>query len=161
MTPVANNNTNARWLKIASASLVLILAACGKQSPEHGANVAASPPAIPVTVKRVQPQRIPLALEAVGQAEGSRDVEIRARVGGILEKRLYTEGDAVKAGQTLFVIDRAPYELAVMQARAALAQERAKNEQAEREAQRLKALAQQKAISQREYDDATSALKQS
>lgn len=161
MTPVANNNTNARWLKIASASLVLILAACGKQSPEHGANVAASPPAIPVTVKRVQPQRIPLALEAVGQAEGSRDVEIRARVGGILEKRLYTEGDAVKAGQTLFVIDRAPYELAAMQARAALAQERAKNEQAEREAQRLKALAQQKAISQREYDDATSALKQS
>ena len=163
MTPVARNNTNARWLKIAFASLALMLAACGKQSPEHGANVAAtsSPTAIPVTVKRVQPQRVPLALEAVGQAEGSRDVEIRSRVPGIIEKRLYTEGDAVKAGQTLFVIDRAPYEIAATQARAALAQERAKNEQAQREAQRLKALAQEKAISQREYDDAASALKQS
>jgi membrane fusion protein (multidrug efflux system) len=163
MTSFTKNNTNTRWLMIASAGLALMLAACGKQSPEHGANVAApsSPPAIPVTVKRVQPQRVPLVLEAVGQAEGARDVEIRSRVPGIIEKRLYTEGDTVKAGQTLFVIDRVPYELAEKQARAALAQERAKNEQAEREAQRLKALAQEKAISRREYDDAASVLKQS
>lgn len=162
MTSFTQNNMNTRWLMIASAGIALVLAACGKQSPEHGANVAATaPPALPVTVKRVQPQRVPLVLEAVGQTEGARDVEIRSRVPGIIEKRLYTEGDAVKAGQTLFVIDRAPYEIAAKQARAALAQERAKNEQAEREAQRLKALAQEKAISQREYDDAASVLKQS
>lgn len=162
--PFFKNNASA-WQRItAVATFVLMVTACGNQSPEPGAKgaVASSPPpAIPVTVKYVQPQRVPLALEAVGQAEGSRDVEIRSRVSGILEKRLYTEGDAVKAGQTLFVIDRAPYELAVAQARAVLAQERAKNEQAQREAQRLKALAQDKAISQREYDDAASALKQS
>ena len=163
MTPIAINEANAMWFKIASAGLALMLAACGRQSPEHGASVAAtSPPAaIPVTVTRVQPQRVPLSLEVVGQAEGSRDVEIRSRVGGILEKRLYTEGAPVNAGQKLFVIDRAPYEIAVAQARAALSVERAKNEQAQREAERLKSLAQNKAISQREYDDAASALKQS
>lgn len=160
MTPIARNHGKALGLAIASAGLSLTLAACGKPSPEPGAKAAAAT-AIPVTVKRVEPQRVPLSLEAVGQAEGSREVEIRARVAGILEKRLYTEGAAVKAGQTLFLIDRAPYEIAAAQARAALSAERARNEQAQREAGRLKSLAQDKAISQREYDDATSTLKQS
>lgn len=163
-TPFFKINASA-WPRIAAvATLVLIVAACGKQSPETGAKAAGAsspPPAIPVTVKYVQPQRVPFSLEAVGQAEGARDVEIRARVSGILEKRLYREGEAVKARQKLFVIDRAPYEIAAAQARAALSQERAKNEEAQREAGRLKSLAENKAISQREYDDAASALKQS
>lgn len=158
----ARNNTRPLRHLFAFAAVALLVAGCGKQSGSGAkAEVASAPPAIPVTVKRVQPQRVPISLEAVGQAEGSRDVEIRARVSGILEKRLYTEGDAVRAGQTLFVIDRAPYRLQVDQARAALAQERAKNEQAQREAARLKSLVDSKAISQREYDDATSTLKQS
>ena len=85
---------------------------------------------MPVTVERVEPRRVPIALEAVGQAEGSREVEVRARVSGILEKRLFDEGAAVRAGAVLFLIDRAPYEIAVAQAQSAVAQERARQEQA-------------------------------
>ena len=81
---------------------------------------------MPVTVQRVELQRVPVSLNAVGQAEGSREVEIRARVSGILEKRLYSEGSPVSAGAVLFVIDKATYEIAVAQAKAALAQERAR-----------------------------------
>src|SRR5690606_10990272 len=109
----------------------------------------------------VELQRVPVALEAVGQAEGSREVEIRARVAGILEKRLYAEGEPVKAGQTLFLIERAPFEIALAQEQAALALERARQEQARREAERLKSLVDSRAISRREYDEAVSTLKQS
>jgi membrane fusion protein (multidrug efflux system) len=116
---------------------------------------------VPVTVQKVELQRVPISLDAVGQAEGSREVEVRSRVSGILEKRLYTEGAPVGAATTLFVIERAPYEIAVAQARAALSQERARQEQAQRDVERLKPLAQSRAIAQKEYDDAVSALKQS
>src|SRR5919205_2619622 len=122
---------------------------------------AAAPPPLPVTIRRAQLQRVPIVLEAVGQAEGSREVEIRARVSGIVEKRLYAEGAPVKAGAVLFLIDRAPYDIAVAQAKAALSQERARQELAAREAERLKMLVQSKAISGREYDEAQSTLKQS
>ena len=59
-----------------------------------------------MAVKRVEPTRVPFVLEAVGQAEGSREVEVRPRVSGILEKRLYSEGASVAAGQTLFDFSR-------------------------------------------------------
>ncbi|MBI4294198.1 MAG: efflux RND transporter periplasmic adaptor subunit [Betaproteobacteria bacterium] len=155
--------TRAMLAIAALASLAFVLTACGKQEAGPAAKAApgGAPPAMPVTVKRLEPRRVPIVLDAVGQAEGSREIEIRARVSGILERRLYTEGAPVNAGQTLFVIDRAPFEIAVAQARAALSQERAKQEQAQREAERLKSLAQARAISQREYDEAVSAAKQS
>jgi membrane fusion protein (multidrug efflux system) len=148
----------------ASILLTLALGACGKQpndpAGKGGPGAGGPPPPVPVTVQRVELQHVPISLQAVGQAEGSREVEIRARVGGILEKRLYTEGAPVRAGATLFIIDRAPYEIAAAQARAALSQERAKQEQAQRDVERLKSLVQSKAIAQKEYDDAMSALKQ-
>jgi membrane fusion protein (multidrug efflux system) len=112
---------------------------------------------MPVEVERAEPQRVPIVIETVGQAHGSREVEVRARVSGILEKRLYDEGSPVAAGAVLFRIDPAPYELAVRQARAALMQEQARVEQARRESNRLKGLAEQRAISQKEYSDAASA----
>jgi membrane fusion protein (multidrug efflux system) len=150
----------ARMRLIACASLVAVLFACSKQpNAPDPKGPAAAPPALPVTVERVKLQRVPVSLDAVGQAEGSRAVEIRARVSGILEKRLYTEGAPVRAETVLFVIDKAPYEIALAQAKAALAQERARHEQAQREAERLKSLAGSRAISQREYDDAVSTLK--
>jgi len=152
----------ARTRQLLCASLVMFLFACSKQPADPASQgPAAGPPALPVTVQRMELQRVPISLEAVGQAEGSREVEIRARVTGIVEKRLYAEGAPVNAGAVLFVIDRAPYQIAVAQANAALAQERARQEQAQRESERLKSLAAGKAISQREYDDTLSALKQS
>ena len=139
------------------------LASCSKRDAKQGAEAAtpAAAPPLAVTVKRAELQSVPLVLESVGQAEGSREVEVRARVSGILEKRLYEEGTPVKAGQTLFEIDRKPFELAVAQAKASLSQERARQEQAEREANRLKPLTDTRAISQREYDQAASTVKES
>ncbi len=149
----------------AIASIVLSIAACGKPAPgpgdKGGPGAGGPPPAMPVTVLRAKLERAPIAIDAVGQAEGSREVEIRSRVAGILEKRLYNEGGSVSAGSTMYLIDRAPFAIAVAQAKAALSQESARQELAQREAGRLKSLAASKAISQREYDEAASTVKQS
>ncbi|MSP97020.1 MAG: efflux RND transporter periplasmic adaptor subunit [Betaproteobacteria bacterium] len=149
-------------LRIPTLCLILaaLVCACGKDAPKASPDAAAKPaPAVQAKILEAQPQRVPMRLELVGQVEGSKEVEVRARVAGILHKRLYTEGDVVRAGAPLFQIDPAPFEIALAQARAQLAQERARNEQSRREAARLKQLADEKAISQKEYDDATSALK--
>jgi len=136
---------------IAAATL---LAACGR-----GEQKPKAPPAVPAKVLQVAPQRVPIAVEAVGQVQGSREIEVRARVSGILLKRLYSEGALVRAGAPLFQIDPVPFDIALAQARAQLAQEQARNEQARREAQRLTKLVAEKAISQKEFDDASSTLK--
>lgn len=130
------------------------LSGCGKD----GASAAPAPAsnAVPVTVKRMAFEKIPLSVDAVGRAEGSREVEIRARVSGILEKRLYEEGTALPAGATLFQIDPATYELDVQQARATLQQEKARKELAEQESTRLAPLVATRAVSQREADTAQS-----
>jgi membrane fusion protein (multidrug efflux system) len=114
---------------------------------------------MPVTVVKVAQQKLPVSIEAVGQAEGSREVEIRARVNGILQKRLFQEGAPVAPGQVLFEIDPAQYELAMQQARAALQQERVRRDLAESESKRLAPLVEEKAISQREADQATAAAR--
>ena len=143
--------------------LIAVLAGCGP-SPSSPASTpggapAPTPPAVPARVLQVSPQRVPIVLDAVGQVQGSKEIEVRARVTGILLKRLYNEGELVRAGAPLFQIDPAPFEIALAQAKAQLAQESARNEQATREAGRLKQLVGQKAISQKEYDDSTSTLK--
>ena len=112
-----------------------------------------APPPIPVALIVAQAAQVPLTVEVVGQTEGPRDAEVRARVGGILLKRLYQEGDPVKAGQLLFQIDPVPYEIALNQAKALLAEQKARLDQAQREAARLKSLLAQNAVSQKEYDD--------
>lgn len=131
-----------------------VLAACsgGDNKPAGGAPGGPGGPGgpLPVTYLEAQPQNIPASIEVMAQTEGARETEVRARVGGILMKRLYQEGETVKAGQPLFQIDRAPYEIALQQAQA-------KADQTAREVERLKGLIAAKAISQREYDDAVSA----
>ncbi len=137
------------------------LAACGDGTQNPAKGPAPGMMALPVTVLHAKPQRVPALTEAVGQTEGSREVEVRARVSGIVQKRLYQEGESVRAGAVLFVIDRAPYEIALDQVKASLAQENARIEQAQREAGRMKQLAAERAVSQKEYDDSASTLKQS
>jgi membrane fusion protein (multidrug efflux system) len=141
--------------------MATLIAGCGKGQQASGGPGGPGMMAMPVTVLAVQPQRVPVIIESVGQVEGSKEVEVRARVSGILTRQLYKEGDTVKVGATLFSIDRAPYEYALAQARAAQTQDQANLEKAQREATRLKPLVEQRAISQREYDDATTALKSS
>jgi membrane fusion protein (multidrug efflux system) len=94
----------------------------------------------------------------VAQTEGAKEVEIRARVGGILEARLYHEGDAVKAGQALFRIDRTPYELALAKARAEEQMQRANLAQAEVNFARMAQLLPHHTIPQQTYDAALATL---
>ncbi len=151
----------ARGLSLLLCALVAAaLAGCDHgDAATRGTGAQQGPPPVPAKVREVQPQAVPIVLEAVGQVQGSKEVEVRARVTGILLKRLYNEGQRVQAGAPLFQIDPAPYEIALQQARAQLAQEQARQEQTRREAGRLKELAEQKAISQKEFDDAVSAQK--
>lgn len=105
----------------------------------------------------VEPGNVPATFEYLGQTAGSREVEVRARVTGILQKRNFTEGGTVGQGQSMFTIDPAPFELALARADAELAGAEARLAQARRTAARLKPLIEAKATSQREYDDAVSA----
>jgi membrane fusion protein (multidrug efflux system) len=132
-----------------------LLAACGKEAAPPSASDAA-PPAVPVHIARVEAKRVPIRFDIVGQVEGSKQVEVRARVSGILQKQFYREGDPVKEGAPLFEIDRATYEVALSQARAQLAQAAAQGDWMRREEARLKPLVQERAVSRKEYDDATS-----
>ena len=120
---------------------------------------AAQPPvgmALPVSVIEVRPTSVPISAETVAQTEGAKEVEIRPRVGGILLRRLYEEGSAVKAGQPMFLIDPVPYQNALAQAKAQFEQQKARVVQTEREEKRLHVLLETQAISQREYDNAVS-----
>jgi membrane fusion protein, multidrug efflux system len=134
--------------------LILAVAACGKSQQQAG-GFHGFPPAA-VTVQKVEPHTFPVSFEYVGQTQGSKDVEVRARVTGIIEKRLYQEGSFVKAGQPLFIIDARPYQAQVNAANADLARAQAQKAQADRELARLKPLAERKAIGQKEADDAAS-----
>jgi membrane fusion protein (multidrug efflux system) len=145
----------------------VVIAACSEGDAKQGKNdnakpaSASQPQALPVSVIEVAPRAVPVSFEAVGRTEGSREVQVRARVAGILERQLYTEGDSVKAGSTLFQIERAPFEIELAQARGTLSQEMAKEELAKKESERLKTLADRRAISQKEADQAASAVSQS
>jgi len=134
--------------------IATLVAACGRQQQSgfHG-----FPPAA-VTTMVMQPRTLPVSYEYVGQTVGSKEVEVRARVGGILEKRLYTEGGWVKAGQTMFIIDPKPVEAQAAAAEAEVARVHAQVTQAERELARLKPLAERRAVGQKEADDAASNL---
>jgi membrane fusion protein (multidrug efflux system) len=145
-----------------AAVFVLMLSGCtqgdARQQPKKKAD---APQALAVAAVAVAPRQVPVTFEAVGRAEGSREVQVRARIAGILEKQMYLEGDSVKAGAPLFRIERAPFEIELAQARATLSQERARQEQAAQEVERLKGLVERKAISQKEADTAAFTLKQS
>ena len=146
------------WIILAG----FVVAACspGGAQDKKGNNPAA-PQAVTVAAIDVAPRAVPVSFEAVGRTEGSREVQIRARVAGIIEQQLYNEGDAVSAGAPLFRIERAPFEIELQQARGALAQEVARQELAQQESERLKGLADRRAISQKEADQAASATRQS
>ena len=114
-------------------------------------------PPMTVSVRVVKQGAVPVLVDAVGQAEGSKEVEVRARITGMIEQQRYTEGDRVKAGAPLFAIERAPFNNALATAKAALAQEQSRLEQTQRETKRLKPLAEMQAIAQRDADDAATA----
>jgi membrane fusion protein (multidrug efflux system) len=134
---------------------VFALAACSKEAPP------VAPAAVAVSTLEVALREAPVSFESVGRSEGSREVQVRARVAGILEKQLYSEGDAVKEGAPLFRIERAPFEIDLQQQRGALAQEIARNELAQRDYERAKDLVAKRFLSQQSLDQSASTLAQS
>jgi membrane fusion protein (multidrug efflux system) len=133
---------------------VALLVACGPKAadgPGAGAGPGAAPPPAEVGVITVAPQAVGLATELPGRLEASRVAQVRARVAGILQQRLFKEGSDVKAGQPLFQIDAAPYQAASASAQAALARAQANLTQAVAQAERNKPLVEANAISKQEF----------
>ena len=138
---------------LVAVSVLVTLGACQKSSSNQAP--AAMPPA-EVTVVTVGPRDLPVTFEYVAQISGVREVEVRPRVSGILEKWNFTEGAKVVQGQSLFTIDAAPFRAALARAEADLVSAQATMDQAKRNAGRLNPLYEAKAVSQKEYDDASS-----
>ena len=137
--------------------LSLILAACGPSGGSQGHGGPGGMPPAQVGTMTVQPTTVLAPFEYTGRTAGSREVEVRARVTGILLKRNFTEGGAVKKGQSLYSIDPVPFQAALARAEADVAGATARVEQARRNAARLRPLLAEKAVSQKELDDALSA----
>ena len=144
----------ARAIRFLPLLLARCVAACGQA--QQGGGFHGFPPA-EVTTLKVEPKTLPASFEYVGQTTGSKEVEVRARVTGILEKKLFQEGAPVKAGQALFVIDPEPLQAqtAALEAEV-VARAGADRRRAEREVARLKPLAERRAVGQKEADDAVS-----
>ena len=135
----------------AVAVLALLLGGCGKHAPP-------APPAPPqVGVVIAHSQVVPLTRDLVGRLSATRSADVRARVAGVLLKRLYTEGSDVKAGQTLFQIDPAPLRAALDGAEASLAQAHANAINAHVTAQRTRDLITSGLVSRSDLDNAEAA----
>jgi len=137
---------------ILTGGLMMVLSGCNQ-----AVGSSAAPPVPEVAVVTVQPRDLPAVYEYVGQVAGVREVEVRARVSGILERWNYQEGASVKAGDSLFTIDPEPFRADLARAEAGLASAEASLAQATRTAGRFKPLWEARAVSQSEYDDALSA----
>ncbi len=126
------------------------------ESQAQGGPGGGMPPAA-VEVVTLQPVNVPLQPEYAATTSGSREVEVRAQVGGILLKQTYVEGSAVKEGQVLFQIDPKPYQVRLDQAKAQLGQAQAQLLAADRNWKRAAELFKNEAISEKDRDDALSA----
>jgi len=134
-------------------AVVLALAGCHQAAPPP-----AAPPPTEVGVVTVQPKKVGIVNELPGRLNAYRVAEVRARVAGILLKRLFIEGSEVKAGQVLAQIDPAPYQAALDSAQAAQAKAEANLRQVEAQAGRYKELAPIHAVSQQDYDNAVASV---
>lgn len=149
-----------RFKQLFIVSVAVVVAACSPSNGKEkggGHGPGGGMPPSEVTVTTATQEALPVSWEYVGQTAGSREVEVRARVTGILLSRNFKEGDRVKKGQSLFTIDPKPFEAALARAVADVAAAEARFEQARRNAERLKPLYAEKAVSQKENDDAVSA----
>ena len=132
----------------------LLLAGCDRQQQSP-------PPPVPeVAVVTVRPHKVVLTTELPGRTSAFRVAEIRPQVSGLIQKRLFTEGSDVKAGQALYQIDPAPFQSALDNAKAALSRSGANLSAIRLKTGRLRELLADKAVSRQDYDDAAAALKQ-
>ena len=131
---------------------LLLLAACHQATPQNPSK--ATPPPPEVAVVEVDPQTVPLSRELVGRLAPTRVAQVRARVAGIILKRVYTEGTDVSQGQVLYLIDPAPLESALHAKEAALAKAEADAINAAATAKRYRKLEAKKLIAKQDMDNA-------
>ena len=147
-----------RMIVVAGAlAAAWILIGCGQNSTGKAPSQAGPPE---VSVVEVRPQRVAITTELPGRTSAYLVAEVRPQVGGIIQKRFFTEGSDVKAGDVLYQIDPATYQAAWDSAKAQLARAEANISTARVRAERYKELVEIKAVSRQEFDDATAALKQ-
>jgi len=149
---------NARTILLAGLlSAILLTTGCNRQET---AGAPPQPPPLEVAVLTIAPQQVVLTTELSGRTAPHRVAEVRPQVGGIIEKRLFTEGAYVKAGEALYQIDAASYSAAYASARATLTRAEANLAPLKLKKDRFADLVKIKAVSQQDYDDAAAALMQ-
>lgn len=144
-----------RSLALAS-TLLLALAACGKGQQAGPGGPAAMPPP-EVGVIQAKASVVPVQQDLVGRLAAYRSADVRARVPGVLQRRVYEEGSDVRKGQVLFLIDPAPLQAALGQSQGSLAQAQANYANAHAAAERARQLAPSQFISRSDLDNALAA----
>ena len=147
-----NTSNIARSLAAIGMSALLsvsMLAGCQSEPAEQP-----PAPAVEVTAVTVEARDTAVVFEFVGKTASSRRVEVRSRVEGFLEERLYEEGTVVTEGDILFQMDRKPFEASLQAAEAELAQQVAQRETADANLKRVRPLVEKNAVAQKELDDA-------
>ena len=149
-------------LAAASMAALFLLAGCGDKSAAApgaaGLGGVRPPPEVGVVTVKMEP--VALQTELPGRVEPVRVAQVRARVNGVVLKRLFIEGSEVKQGQSLFQIDPAPYAAQLNSARAALGKSQANLNVANAQAARYKPLVEANAVSAQEYDNIVATQKQ-
>ena len=141
---------------VALMALTILLGGC-----DSGHGQQAAPPPVPeVATVTIQPQQVELTTELPGRTSPYLVAEIRPQVNGIIKKRLFREGSDVKAGQLLYQIDPAPFQVALDSAKASLGKAQANLPSIRLKTERYKELLVDKAVSRQDYDDAAAAMEQ-
>jgi len=142
------------WMAV--TAMTLILAGCGSGSGQPGG----PPPTPEVATVTIEPRQVELTTELPGRTSAYLVAEIRPQVNGIIKKRLFKEGSDVKAGQLLYQIDPAPFQVALDSAKASLGKAQANLPSIRLKAERYKELLADKGVSRQDYDDAAAAMEQ-
>jgi membrane fusion protein (multidrug efflux system) len=150
-----------RSLVVLALSAALVAAAGCSKDEAAGAPAGGAMPPPEVGVVVMHPATVPIGKDLVGRLSAYRSADVRARVPGVLQRRLYEEGSDVKKGQALFQIDPAPLQAGLAQARGALAQAQASAANSHAAAERARGLIASKYISQSDYDNAVAAERSS
>lgn len=160
--PVSPPRLASRWTAtfpclclVAALSLAAAMAGCDKKKPQ-----AEAPSPVEVTVVEAKATTAPMAVDGIGHVYALRTVNVRTQVSGVLKETYFSEGDLVREGQRLLLIDPAPYKAQLGEATSTLARDRATAAQAKRDWLRYKDLVAQAVISQDDYEQKRTAYQQ-
>jgi membrane fusion protein (multidrug efflux system) len=159
MRSVQSSHLSLTRIAACTLAALTLVTACAKKDPAPGAAGGKMPaPEVGVVTTKFEP--VALQTELPARVDAIRVAQVRARVNGVVLKRLFTEGSEVKEGQSLFQIDPEPYQAQVNSARAALGKAEANLASTTAQAERYKPLAAAEAVSKQEYTNAVAAQKQ-